>query len=231
MSTRQLHKAMATKSTKPKTAASKSAKEPKAVSQSRKSAVMREAIIRAAIEMINAKSYALATLTGIAATLDMRDAALYHYFHNKQALAYACHRASLERFEKLLTATDKAGGSGEHKLRHFIRDMLVESSQNGPLLYFGDLSYLDSAQRKSISAWGNRLKDVLIKFLKEGMADGSIVQCEPELVVQLLLGMLIWMGKWVPDVDGLTVDRLMSAIDASLFRGLDRAHSVSLKAL
>ena len=54
------------------------------------------------------------------------------------------------------------------------------------------------------------------------MRDGSIIQCEPELVVQLLLGMLIWMGRWVPNVEGLTVDRLMTAIDAFTFRGLDK---------
>jgi hypothetical protein len=53
------------------------------------------------------------------------------------------------------------------------------------------------------------------------MTDGSIVQCEPEVVVNLLLGMLIWMAKWTPSIEGLTVDRLMSAIDAFGFRGLD----------
>ena len=196
----------------------------KPVSNSRKAEGMRDAIIRAATEMINAKSYALATLTGIAATLDLRDAALYHYFPSKQALAYACHRSSLARVEKLLVHTDEAGGTGEEKLRQFIRAMLDEAAANGPQLYFGDFSYLESAQRKSISAWGDRLRDVLVKFLKEGMADGSIVQCEPELSVQLLMGMLIWLGKWVPSVEGLTVDRLMSAIDATVFRGLDRGH-------
>ena len=199
-------------------------KKTKPLAQTRKSEDMRVAIIRAATEIINAKSYALATLTGIAATLNMRDAALYHYFPNKQALAYACHRSSLERFERLLHAADESGGSGEHKLRHLIRHMLAESALNGPQLYFGDYSYLDSAQRKAITVWADRLKAVLIRFLKEGMADGSIVQCEPELVMQLLLGMLIWMGKWVPSVEGLTVDRLMSAIDASIFRGLERGH-------
>ena len=158
------------------------AKAKKPVSNSRKAEGMRETIIRAATEQINSKSYALATLTGIAATLDMRDAALYHYFPSKQALAYACHRSSLARVEKLLVATDGAGGSGEEKLRHFIRAMLDEAAANGPQLYFGDYSYLESAQRKAIAAWGNKLRDYLIKFLKEGMADGSIVQCEPELV-------------------------------------------------
>ena len=99
--------------------------------------------------------------------------------------------------------------------------MLVDSQQHGSLLYFGDYSYLDSAQRTAISTWADRLKGVLIKFLKEGMEDGSIVQCEPEIVVNLLLGMLIWMAKWTPSIEGLTVDRLMNAIDAFGFRGLD----------
>lgn len=205
------------------------AKRPKAVSQSRKSIGMRNTIVRVAIEIINAKSYALATMTGIAAALDLKDAALYHYFPNKQALAYACHRHSLERFETLLRATDDAGGTGEEKLRHFIRGMLVDSAQNGPQLYFGDLSYLDAAQRRVISTWAAKLQNLIVKFLKEGMADGSIVQCEPDLVVQLLLGMLIWLAKWVPAIDGLTVDRLMNAIDAAIFRGLDRGHKTTNK--
>jgi hypothetical protein len=53
------------------------AKRRKPISQSRKSAQKREAIVRAAIEIINAKSYALATMSEIAAALDLRDATLY----------------------------------------------------------------------------------------------------------------------------------------------------------
>ncbi len=205
------------------------AKKVKILASTRKSEGMRESIIRVATEIINAKSYSLATLTGIAAALDMRDAALYHYFPNKQALAYACHRSSLERFEQLLRKADESGGTGEEKLRHMIRHMLSDSALNGPQLYFGDYSYLEAAQRKAITEWASRLKALLIRFLKEGMADGSLVQCEPELVVELLVGMLIWMGKWAPTVEGLTVDRMMNAIDALVFRGLERGHSVAVK--
>ena len=193
----------------------------KPLSQSRKSAQKREAIVRAAIDIINAKSYALATMSDIAAALDLRDAALYHYFPDKQSLAYACHRRSLDRFEHLLHAIDRAGGMGEEKLRLFIRGMLVDSQQHGSLLYFGDYSYLDAAQRTAISQWADRLKGGLVKFMEEGMKDGSVVQCEPAIVVNLLLGMLIWMAKWAPRFEGLTVDRLMNAIDAFSFRGLD----------
>jgi TetR/AcrR family transcriptional regulator len=209
--------------------ASVKTKRRKPLSQSRKSAQKREAIVRAAIDIINAKSYALATMSDIAAALDLRDATLYHYFPDKQALAYACHRRSLERVEHLLHTIDRAGGIGEEKLRLFIRGMLVDSQQHGSLLYFGDYSYLDAPQRAAISSWAERLKLALVKFMREGMEDGSIVQCEPEIVVNLLLGMLIWMAKWAPSFEGLTVDRLMNAIDAFGFRGLDRRLTSSSK--
>ena len=197
-------------------------KTPKAVSNSRKSDKKRGEIIRAAIEIINAKSYAQATMVDIAAALDLRDATLYHYFHDKRTLAYACHRSSLERAQKLLETSDQTGGRGVEKLRHFIRNLLVESKQNGSLLYLGDYSYLDSAQRKTVKQWADRLQGILVRFLNEGMSDGSIVKCEPQLVVQLLLGMLIWLGKWTLSFNGLTIDRLMNAIETFSFQGLER---------
>ena len=201
--------------------ATKKIKAPKTVSNSRKSDKRRGEIIRVAIEIINSKSYAQATMIDIAAALDLRDATLYHYFHDKRTLAYACHRSSLERAQKLLEASDHGVRTGSEKLRHFIRCMLVESKEHGSLLYLGDYSYLDSTQRKAVRQWADRLKGTLVRFLDEGMADGSIVACEPELVVQLLMGMLIWLGKWVPSINGLTVDRLMNAIEVFSFQGLD----------
>jgi AcrR family transcriptional regulator len=197
-------------------------KGPKPVSLSRKSARKRDAIVRAAIETINAKSYALATMKDIAAALDLQDATLYHYFPDKRTLAYTCHRRSLEFYKQLLLTTDQAGGTGAEKIRRFVRGMLVDSARNGQQLYFGDYSYLNAPQRKVVAACADRLKAILVKFMEEGMADGTVVQCEPELVVQLLLGMLIWLAKWAPAVEGITVDRLMTAIDAFCFRGLDR---------
>ena len=81
---------------------------------------------------------------------------------------------------------------------------------------------MHAAQRRTIKQWLDRLKIVLVRFIQEGMADGSVVRCEPELVVELLLGMLIWLGKWVPSIQDLTVERLMNAIEVFGFEGLDR---------
>ena len=204
----------------------------KSVSRSAKSVDKRSAIMRAATEIINQKSFALATMSEIAASLNMRDAALYYYFPTKQALVYACHVQSLERFERLLAEADTATMSGAERLEAFIRKMLDDSEQNGPQLYFGDHSYLADDEREAIDGWAARLTVVLEQFLKDGIEDGSVVPCETRLVVQLLLGMIIWLGKWVPSVGGLTVDRLMAAIGAFSLHGLEkRASAESYSAL
>lgn len=193
----------------------------KSLSRSRKSKAKRDAIMRAAIEIINKKSYALATMTEIAAALELRDATLYYYFPNKQALAFECHRRSLARYEQLLSTADALPGTGAAKLERFLHGMLVDGHRRGPQLYFGDYSYLDEAQRELVAAWAGRLTDRLEQFLKLGIADGSIVPCETELVVQLLLGMLIWLAKWVPSIERMTVERLMNAIGVFSLKGLE----------
>ncbi len=203
----------------------------KPLSHSPKSAKKRDAILRAATEIINIKGYALATMTEIAAALDLRDAALYYYFPNKQALVFACHQSSLQRFERVLGETSRDGGSSFERLERFLTALLVDSARNGPLLYFGDRSYLDEAQRDDIAAWSERLTIRLELLIEAGMVDGSITPCEPQLVAQLLIGMLVWLAKWVPTVEGVTVDRLMAAIGVASLRGLEnRARPASPRA-
>ena len=191
----------------------------------RKSDKKRLAIIHAAIEVINVKSYALATMNEIAASLDLRDAALYYYFESKQALAYACQIHSLEIFDRLLHEADANGENGFAKIKLFIEGMLHDAEHHGPQLYFGDYSFLAEAQRNHVGEWIARLTAMLERFLEEGITDRSVVPCEPRVVVQLLLGMLIWLAKWVPQIQGMTFDRLMDSICVASLNSLARSKS------
>lgn len=190
------------------------------ISRSRKSERKRHEIMRAATDIINEKSYALATMTEIAAALDLRDATLYYYFSSKQALAYACHCRSLETFERLLDTANTAGGTGAERLTHFLRGMVEDAERHGAQIYLGDYTYLEPTQRAAIAAWLARLTARLEAFLKDGIGDGSIMPCETELVVQLLVGTLVWLAKWAPSVEAMTTERLTRAIKAFALDGL-----------
>ena len=189
---------------------------------SAKSAQKRERIIRAATLIINQKSFALATMTEIAAALELRDATLYYYFPNKQALGYACHVASLERIERILIEARDAEATGARRLRHSIHHILLDGEQHGSQLYFGDNSYLSESQRDYVDAWTDRLEAMIEQFLAEGVRDRSIVPCETRLVTKLLIGLLISLARWTWSVEGITTDRLMEAIGVASLDGLEQ---------
>ena len=194
-----------------------------------KSTARRIEIIRTAIGIINARSYELATMREIAAALDLRDAALYYYYPSKQALAYAAHVYSLERFEQTLELSLASPGTGLARLRFWLSNFLEESNEHGPQLYFGEHSYLDEDQRGHIDEWAGRLTGIIATIVQDGIDDGSIRRCEVSLVVQLLLGMLIWLAKWTLTVEDLTPVRLMQAIEDLTFAGLEARSADALR--
>ena len=196
------------------------------VSKSRKSAKKRDEIMAAATEIINNKTYALATMSEIAAALDLRDATLYYYFPSKQALAFACHCKAMDRFEAFLHLADNDGKNGAEKIERFFWHLLDDSNRHGPLLYFGDYFHLELFHQEQIQIRSRHLTKALERFIKEGIKDGSIAPCETKLVVNLMLGMLIWLAKWTGTIEGLTVERLMSAITAFALQGLDNRPGV-----
>lgn len=191
------------------------------MSRTRKSARKRDAIMAAATTILNARTYALATMTEIAAALDLRDATLYYYFPSKQALFYACHVRTAERFQSFIELAESEGGTGFQKLDRFLFHLIDGSARGGPLLYFGDYFHLEDEQRATVAARAEELTARLERFLQVGIEDGSIVRCETKLVVQLLLGMLIWLAKWVPTVEDITADRLLAAMGAFSLHGLE----------
>ena len=193
----------------------------RSVSRSRKSAKKRDEIMAAAIEIINNRTYALATMSEIAAALDLRDATLYYYFPSKQELAYACHCKAMDRFEEFLRLADADGKNGAEKIERFFWHLLDGSNRHGPLLYFGDYFHLELYRQEQIQIRSKQLTKSLEQFIKEGIGDGSIAPCETKLVVNLMLGMLIWLAKWTGGIEGLTVDRLMEAITTFALKGLD----------
>ena len=109
-----------------------------------------------------------------------------------------------------------------------MRSLVDDSFVTGPRHYFCHYSYLETIQRGHIESWAERLQSLLEDILKVGIVDGSILRCETALVVQLILGMLIWLAKWAPGVPGLTADRLMAAIDAFSIHGLEGREEAKL---
>ena len=97
----------------------------------------------------------------------------------------------MERFERLVDQTASNNSNGLGKIELLLRLFLEDSETHGQHLYFGDHRYLAAKERKAIDGWEARLTKRIEGFIEAGIGDGSVPQCEPNVLLQLILGMLI----------------------------------------
>src|SRR5579862_6381410 len=89
-------------------------------SRRRDPARKREAVLRTAAQMFLEKSYGRTSLDEVAKRLNITKPALYHYFHNKEAILLGCYRWGAKLIEEGLAEISGRGGTGLDKVEAFI---------------------------------------------------------------------------------------------------------------
>jgi TetR/AcrR family transcriptional regulator len=157
----------------------------------------RGALLREAASAFTRKGFHAASLDDIAQKLGVTKAALYHYFPSKHALLRECFARALEVGFEGLAKAEATGGSGRERLNLALRFYLkgtidqlsccVVLTEENALL---PEDYVELLKRRD--SFENALRDLV----REGIADGSIVPCDPKLAVFTILGAIHWVSKW-----------------------------------
>jgi TetR/AcrR family transcriptional regulator len=157
----------------------------------------RGALLREAASAFTRKGFHAASLDDIAQKLGVTKAALYHYFPSKHALLKECfNRAFKAGFDGLARA-EAQGGSARvrlnNALRFYLKDMIDELSCCVVLTEEHALLPEDYTELKEQR---DRFEIALRDLIRAGIADGSIVPCDPKLTVFTILGAVHWVSKW-----------------------------------
>ncbi|MEL6258185.1 MAG: hypothetical protein AAFQ67_03900, partial [Pseudomonadota bacterium] len=132
----------------------------------------------------------------LGAAVQLQDGSLYHYFPNKHAIALACHQDALRVSIRCINNARNYEGTGWQKLRHMIVCFFVESAQQGPNIYAGDLSYLKEPDRSRIAADRRRFIDQVAQFIQAGCSDGSVRVANAAIAAEAVCSILFWLPKW-----------------------------------
>lgn len=189
----------------------------------------RRAVLRLAAQSFNRQGFKGTTLDALAKRLGITKAALYHYFPNKNALLKACFDEVMDAAFENLGRARTEGRNGRDKLRmvfagylaHIIDELTVA------VVVMEDSS-LSPAERKSAHARRDRFEHALREFVVEGMQDGSIVPCDPKLVIMAMLGAVNWVPRWFRPDGEWTKEQLAEAMSDLLDRSISTAPSASL---
>ncbi len=157
----------------------------------------RDAVLRMAVQLFLDEGYHRATLNDVATRLNITKPALYNYFTSKEDILAECYRRGQEMIEASIEAIDKSGGGGLDKLRQMIRSYAhVMTTDFGMCLVRLDDRELSDATRANVRRAKRKYDTAFRSYITRGIADGSIVACDPKLATLAIAGSLNWIGQW-----------------------------------
>lgn len=157
----------------------------------------RAEILQAALRAFRDKGYHATTLDDIAERLGIRNTALYHYFPDKEAILYACHRESLAEVDRLLAEATTQCERAPDQLTYIIREhvrVMTETLHGSPLGF--EVSSLSPKHQADVIVARDRYERGLRQIIIRGQREGAFRSVNPKIAVFAILGAINWIARW-----------------------------------
>lgn len=156
----------------------------------------REEILRAALRAFRERGYHQTTLDDIATQLDVRKSALYHYFPDKEAILYECHRESLGELERIMAET-RALATPRERLRHVIREhvrVMTNTLEGSPLAF--EVTALSPRRQEVVIAARDQYEREVRRIVEQGIRNGDFRRVDAKVAAFAMLGAINWIARW-----------------------------------
>lgn len=157
----------------------------------------RAEIIHAALEAFREVGYHNTTLEDIADRLGVRKTALYHYFPDKEAILYECHRMSTAEVLGILRRARREYDTASDRLCFIIREhvrVMTETLEGSPGAF--EVTSLSPDYQQKIVRGRDRYERGLRRIIQEGIEAGEFRKTDPKTAVFAILGAINWIARW-----------------------------------
>lgn len=162
--------------------------------------IKRDALLQEASELFNTKGYHATSLTDVAEKLDITKTALYYYVKNKNDLLYKCYLRSLAEIDEARETANREGKNGLDKICKYVLSDALATHEPSALLSEVD-AINDAKKRAALKKKLGMAQAAITEWVKEGIADGSIEKCDPELAGRFVMGAFNWIPRWFTSAD------------------------------
>lgn len=189
----------------------------------------RAEIADAAIRVFNRLGFKGASISAVAAELDIDRASLYYYISSKKELFDELVRTVVERNLELVKQIEASDISPRRKLRDLITALMTSYGDNYPLFYIyirENLSHV-SDERTEWSRYMRKLNaetvDAVISIIEKGYAEKSLRKVGSARVVAYgILGIVGWTHRWFrPDQSDVSAEEIGKTYAELLLAGLE----------
>jgi TetR/AcrR family transcriptional regulator, cholesterol catabolism regulator len=192
----------------------------------------RQEIAEAAIRVFNRLGFQGASVSAVAAELEIDRASLYYYISSKEELFDELVRTVVERNLELVKQIQASDLSPRRKLRDLITALMTSYGEHYPLFYIyirENLSHV-SDNRSEWSTYMRKLNaettDAMIAIIEQGYADKSFRNVgAPRVVAYGVLGIVGWTHRWFrPDSSDVPAEEIGKTYAEMLLAGLENPY-------
>lgn len=181
----------------------------------------REQILHAALRAFREKGYHATTLEDIARRLGIRKTALYHYFPDKEAILYECHRDSLLEVSRLVRDARRRFATPTERLGYVIREhvrVMTDTLEGSPLAF--EVTALSPQHQRRVIALRDAYEQDLRQIVEDGLRQGEFQPVDPKVAAFAILGAINWIARWYRPDGPIHAPELGEQFSAHLVGGL-----------
>jgi AcrR family transcriptional regulator len=163
------------------------------------------------------------SVNDVAAALGMTKAGLYHYISSKEALFVDILNLGMDWLEEEVVKPVRDVADPEERLRQMVRLHAKLTAGNEPWItvLLDEMHAVAPESRKKIEArkrsYLEKLRATLVELKAAGRLNDDI---DPTTGAFAVLGMIIWLPRWVRPGGRLTVDQVVEQIATIALQGL-----------
>jgi AcrR family transcriptional regulator len=188
----------------------------------------RVAILQQAARLFDERGYYETSLADIAASLHVTKPTLYYYVANKEDIVTQIIEQAALTVETHAAAARSGGANALERLRAFARDYVeLINTEFGRCLLGMRRVPTSAATRTRTSAAYRRIDAIGRELIAEGIADGSIRDCDVRLASFALFGAINWTPNWFHPDEALSAAAAGDALFDIFERGLANPGSSS----
>lgn len=189
----------------------------------------RKEIAEAAIRVFNRLGFKGASISAVAAELNIDRASIYYYISSKEELFDEVVRNVIERNAALARRIATSSISPRRKLSELISGLMSSYGEHYPLIYIYIRENLAHVSDKR-SQWSadmrklnSSIEDAIIEIIEQGYADKTFRNVGSSRVVAYgVLGLIGWTNRWFrPDKSDVSAEEIGKTYAELVLAGLE----------
>jgi TetR/AcrR family transcriptional regulator, cholesterol catabolism regulator len=181
-----------------------------------------EEVLQSAANIFFAKGFHATSIEDVARDVGMLKGSLYYYIKSKEDLLFQLLLAGIEDGDAFIAQQIDPGGDPVEQLEKAIRAQIDYIIQNRvPFgLFLHEFDSLSGKRQHKLIAVMSRYNSRFVELVRRGQEQGKIMQGEPWIIVNGILGMCNWLYRWYDPDQVSDPEKIKAVFLRMIFEGI-----------